>query len=99
MKLRVVVLAELAVGIGAGRVEVAERHRAYAVGAVVVRQRAFDGELGFAIGVDRARRMIFGDRRLLGIAEHRPVDENTKWRTPVAIIASSTESAPPTLLR
>ena len=64
-------LAEGTAGIGAGRVEVAQRNRADAVSALVMRQRAFDGELGLAIGVDRPRRMILGDRRLLGIPEHR----------------------------
>ena len=54
-ELRVVVLAELAFGIGAGGVEVAQRDRREPVGPLVVRQRQLDRELGLAVGVDRAR--------------------------------------------
>jgi hypothetical protein len=64
-----VILAERAVRIGAGRVEVAQRDRPQAVGPLEVRQRPLDRELRLAVGVDRALRMRFGDRRLDRIAE------------------------------
>ena len=65
---RMVILTELTLGIGAGGVEVAKCHRPKAVGALVVRQRTFDRELGLAVRVDRLLRMILLDRRADRIA-------------------------------
>ena len=63
------VFAEEALGIGARRVEIAQRHRADAIRPLEMRQRPLDRELGLAVGIDRPLRMAFGDRRLDGIPE------------------------------
>jgi hypothetical protein len=42
-----------------------------AIGALEVRQRALDGQLGFAVAVDRILRMGFADRRLDRLAVGR----------------------------
>jgi hypothetical protein len=48
------ILAKLALGIGAGRVEVPQPDRCNPVGAFEVRQRVLDGQFGLAVSVDRA---------------------------------------------
>ena len=95
--LRVVVLAERAVRIGAGGVEIAQPDRADAVGPLEMRQRPLDRQLGLAVGVDRPLRMRFVDRRLAARRKVAHVDEKMNGVTPLAAIASSTASAPPTL--
>ncbi len=69
--LGVVILAELAVGIRAGRVEITQRHREQSVCALEVRQRTLDRELGLAVAVDRLLRMGFGNRRFDRLAVGR----------------------------
>src|SRR3989442_908613 len=61
---RRVVLPDLALRIGAGRVEIPQRNRVDAVRALEVRQRALHRQLGFPVAVDRRLRMRFRDRRL-----------------------------------
>ncbi len=82
MDLRRVILADLAVGIGAGRVEVAQRDRMDAVRALEVRQRALDGELRLAVAVDRLLRMRFRDRRLDRLAVGRARRREHEVRRP-----------------
>src|SRR5207237_4607707 len=65
---RRMILAELAIRIGAGGIEVAEPDRADAVRPLEMRQRVFYGELRLATGVDRRRRMRLTNRRLYGLA-------------------------------
>ena len=100
MNLGVVILAELAVGIGAGGVEVAQPDRPDAVGALEVRQRLLDRQLGLPVGVDRRGRDAF---RATAVSAGSPytaqVEENTNARHPSAAIASSVPSVPVTLLR
>ena len=62
VRLRVVVLADLAVRIGAGGVEVAQRHGAQAVGGGVVAQDLLDHPLRAAVGIDRRLWPVLGDR-------------------------------------
>ena len=50
--------ADLGVGIGTGRVEVAQRHGAHAVRRAVPVQRALDHQLGFPVRVDGMLRMV-----------------------------------------
>ena len=52
--LRIVILAEQPVRVGAGRVEVPQDHPAHARRALDVRERPLDRELRLAVGVDRA---------------------------------------------
>ena len=71
MGLRIVQLADLAVGIGAGGVEVAQRDRAQAIGLAVPVERPLDRELGLAVGVDRQLRGGLADRHAGRIAVSR----------------------------
>ena len=71
VELRIVILAELPFRVGARGVEVPERDRAKAVRALVVWQRVLDGELGLAIGVDRALGQVLVDGRRFRKAENR----------------------------
>jgi hypothetical protein len=68
MNFRRMILAQLAVGVGAGGIEVPQPDRRDAVGALEVRQRLLDGELRLAVGVDRRRRMRLPQRRLCRLA-------------------------------
>ena len=63
VNLRRMILAKLALGIGAGGVEVPQPDRCNPVGAFEVRQRVLDGQFGLAVGVDRRRRMGLAERR------------------------------------
>ena len=89
------ILAELAVRIGAGRVEVPQRDRADAVRALEVRQRALDRELGLAVRVDRPRADAVSS---IGVSTARrkraPSTRTRSGATSSAIIASSTVSVP-----
>ncbi len=71
VNLRRVVFAELTVRIRAGGVEISQRDGVNAVRLLVVRQRPLDGQLRFAIAVDRPLRMRLGDRRLDRLAVRR----------------------------
>ena len=70
VNLRSVILAELAVGIRTGGVEVAQPDRPDAVRPLEVRQRMLDRELGLSVRVHRRGRMGFADRRLHRLAVH-----------------------------
>jgi hypothetical protein len=63
-----VVLAELAVRVGARGVEVAQRGPAQAVGVAVPVQHALDEELRVAVRVERQQRVVLGDGHLGGAA-------------------------------
>ncbi len=63
--LGLVLLADLALGIGAGGVEIAQRRVAQAPRGPEPVQHALDHQLRFAIGVDRALRRVLGDRHLV----------------------------------
>ena len=63
MRFRLVCLADVAVAIGAGRVEVAQRHVTEGMRLAVPVQHPLDEALGFAIRIDRHLRMIFVDGR------------------------------------
>ena len=65
------IFADFTIRIGAGGVEIAQRHEADAVGALVMRQRALDRELGLAVAVDRLLRVGFGNRCLDRLAVGR----------------------------
>lgn len=64
-----VALAQLAFGVGAGGVEVAQAHGLEAEGAVVAGQRLFHHPFGDAVGVDGARGVGFVDGHVVGLAE------------------------------
>jgi hypothetical protein len=68
--LGVVLLAVAAVGLGAGGVEVAQRHRAQAVGAVGV-EEVLDERLGHAVGVLRLPAGLVVDGHGRRLAEDR----------------------------
>ena len=69
--LRVVVLANQTVGVGAGRVEIPQGRPLEAIRALEVRQRALNGQLGFAVRVDGLLRVRFVDLRPHRLAERR----------------------------
>ena len=71
MKFRVVILADGAVGMRPGRVEVPQRHPPQPKRAFEVRQRPFDGELGLAIRIDRPLIERLDDGNGDGFAVHR----------------------------
>ena len=71
VRLRRMILADVAVGIGAGGVEVAQRRVAEAVGLSVPAQHSLDGQLGLAVRVDRVLGMALGDRNLPWLAVGR----------------------------
>ena len=81
--LRRMVFAELAVGIGASRIEVAERRPPDPVGALEMRKRPLHGQLRLAVGVDRLSAGAF--RR----SAFRPA--RRRWRR-----STKTRSAQPT---
>jgi len=56
--------ATLATLVGSGGIEIAQTHRAQAVGATVGCERVFEKKLGGAIGIDRLARRLLGDRNL-----------------------------------
>ena len=89
MRLGVVIFADLAVGIGAGRVEVAQGGEAQAVRLWYQRRIFSTVELGFAVGVHRALRWSseMGTFGRLAVGGAR--DEKTMSRTPWSTIASS----------
>ena len=97
VNLRRVILAELAVGIGAGGVEIAKRDRADAVRALEVRKRALDRRAWTRRSVDRPLRMRLGDRRLRRLAVRRARRRKDERADRFAAIASRTFTAPPTL--
>src|ERR1043165_2613982 len=68
MDLGRVIFAELAVRIGASRVEVAQRDRAYSIRAFEMRQRMLDGQLRLTVGVHRSRWMRLANRRFHRLA-------------------------------
>ena len=62
--LRRMILADLTLGVGAGRVEIPQRDVADVVRAAEMRQRVFDRQLRLAVAVDRLLRMRLDNRRL-----------------------------------
>src|SRR5437588_3775668 len=66
----VVVLADLAVGIGASRIKVAQVHRSKIVGDVVIFQHSLNRELAVSIWVSRVGWVGFVDRHVLRLAEN-----------------------------
>ncbi len=68
---RLVVLADLAIGIGPGGVEVAQRGVTQPIGAGVPVERPLDRQLGVAVGIERRFRGRLADRHPLGNAIHR----------------------------
>ena len=88
--LGLVTLAEVALGIGAAGVEVAQRRPAQAVGRLRVGEHALDHRLGGAVGVDRREGRRLRDRlRSRDGRRPPPVEESTKARVPAASAASS----------
>ena len=85
------ILADLAVRIGAGRVEIPERDPLEGMSARKVRQRPFDGQLALAVAVDRPAAGAISE---IGVSRGSPyvahVDENTNCSTDSAAIASRT---------
>ena len=71
MGLRLVALAQLTVGIGAGGVEVAQAHRFQSVSHAVIRQHLLDHPLAASVGVDGILGMILVDGRSQWFAENR----------------------------
>ena len=63
-----VVLADIAIDVGAGGVEIAERPEAQAVRAREILEHLFAHQLGVAIDADRVLRQVLGKRQALGIA-------------------------------
>jgi hypothetical protein len=64
-------LADAPSGIGASRVEVAQRERAEAIGRAIIRQHALDHPFRGAIGVDRRAGVVLTQRLAVGIAIDR----------------------------
>ena len=99
MNLGIVVFADRAVRVRAGRVEIAQRDPSQAVRALEMRKRPLHGQLGVPVRVDRLR---VGSDSTIGTDVGSPytaqVDENTSRLTPASTIASSSDSDPPTLL-
>src|SRR5687767_8158956 len=65
MRLRCVLLADLAVGVGAGSIEIAQSDVAQSISAVVPAQHVLHEQLGHAIRIYRVLRMILSDRQRL----------------------------------
>ena len=65
MGFRLVILADLTLGIGAGGIEVAQRRKPQSVAGGIPMQRPLDRQLGLAIGVER--------RLGGGLADRQPV--------------------------
>ena len=66
--LGIVTLAQIAVGICAGRVEIAQRRVAQAVRCGEIAKHFFDGTFGCAIRIDRCAGGLFRDRHGLWLA-------------------------------
>ena len=95
VRLRIVILADLAVGIGAGGVEVAERRVAEAVRLPVPVQHLLDGELGLAVRVDRVLRVVLGDRHASAARRRSRTSTRTRRRArPRRSIASEQVQRP-----
>ncbi len=71
MRFRVVVLADLAVGIGASGVEITERSESNGVGLLVPAEDLLDRELRLAVRIHRHLKLIFGDGDLGWLAVRR----------------------------
>ena len=71
MNLGSVIFADLGLWIRSRRIEVAQRDPRHAMGAFEMRQRPFDGQLAFAVTVDRLLRLGLGDRGLDRLAVDR----------------------------
>src|SRR5712691_6463075 len=68
MSFWLMLFADLAVGVGAGGVEIAQRHRAQTIGLPVPVKRALDRQFGLAVRVDRKLGRGFSDRYIVGDA-------------------------------
>ncbi len=64
MGFRIVLFAQFAVGVCAGRVEVAETDGAQPVGAAVPAEHAFEKEFGLRVGAERVGGAVFNQRQL-----------------------------------
>ena len=71
MRLWVMVLADLAFGVGACSVEVAQRRTSEPVSLPIPKERPLDREFGLAISVDGRRWCAFGDRDAIGNTVNR----------------------------
>ena len=63
---RVVVFTQIAIGIGAGSIEIAENHTGQPVGSAKIAEQLLHHGLTAAVGIDRRLGVLFGDRNLLG---------------------------------
>jgi hypothetical protein len=71
MRLAFVPLADLAGGIGTGRIEVTHSGGSQPVGPLEIAEHALEGELRCAIGIDRPFYCVLGDRHLVRHAVNR----------------------------
>ena len=97
MGLGLVTLAELTLGVSARRVEVAKRRERQAVGRVIVGEDRLDDRLRPSVRVRRPQRVTLDDRLVSGSPYTAADDENTKRETPLARMASSSDSVVTTL--
>ena len=71
VRLRLVPFADFALGIGAGSIEIAQRHPPQPVGLTIPVERTLDRQLGLAVRVDRQLGQGLADRHLGGSAVGR----------------------------
>ncbi len=91
-------LADAALRVGAGHVEIAQHDVAHRRGRAQVAQHPLGHELGGAVGVDRRGRRFFRARPAAGMPYTAAVEENTKCFTPAWDAASSSERVAQVLL-
>ena len=99
MGFRIVIFAEFAIGIGARRIEIAQRREVRSVRSGIPVEDLLHGQLRFTVRVDRLLRVVIRMGTSCGTPYVAHVDEKTISRTPASTIASSKLSVQTTLLR